>query len=183
MKCKERTHHYIINTVFFFFFFFSTFWGGCDAREVNIMIVFRIMPISGISVIAFYFPCQVFDTLTLEFTYRSSISQFQAVPRRRSHSSGGSNSSSGLVGSPSLAPHQVISSVPVTSLPHLLPALNSMTATSLPQMAPAAPPTASVQASGTSLVTAPVIAPSSSPAGSALLAQLLTSGLLRVTGL
>nr|XP_027215865.1 MLX-interacting protein-like isoform X1 [Penaeus vannamei] len=99
-----------------------------------------------------------------------------AVPRRRSHSSGGSNSSSGLVGSPSLAPHQVISSVPVTSLPHLLPALNSMTATSLSHVAPTAPPTASVQASGTSLVTAPVIAPSSSPAGSALLAQLLTSG-------
>nr|XP_053644625.1 uncharacterized protein LOC128697138 [Cherax quadricarinatus] len=93
----------------------------------------------------------------------------QSLPRRRSHSSGSGNSSSGLIGTPSLAPHQVISSV---------------TATTLPQLAPAPSSSVTIQGSGPSLVSTPVIASvqaANSPAGSALLAQLLTSGSYPVT--
>nr|XP_053634728.1 carbohydrate-responsive element-binding protein-like [Cherax quadricarinatus] len=93
----------------------------------------------------------------------------KSLPRRRSHSSGSGNSSSGLIGTPSLAPHQVISSV---------------TATTLPQLAPAPSSSVTIQGSGPSLVSTPVIASvqaANSPAGSALLAQLLTSGSYPVT--
>ncbi|XP_045617223.2 MLX-interacting protein isoform X2 [Procambarus clarkii] len=102
----------------------------------------------------------------------------KSLPRRRSHSSGGINCSSGLLGSPSLAPHQVIGSAPVTSLPHSSIAITSATVTTLPQLAPALS-SGTVQGPSTSLVSAPIITSvqsANSSAGSALLAQLLTSG-------
>ncbi|XP_071541176.1 MLX-interacting protein isoform X6 [Panulirus ornatus] len=110
--------------------------------------------------------------------HESSFVIPKSLPRRRSHSSGGSNSSGGLIGSPSLAPHQVISSVPVTLLPDSSLAISSATATTLPQIAPA-PSAVTVQGAGSSLMPGPVIASvqaAHSPASSALLAQLLSSG-------
>ncbi|XP_066947966.1 MLX-interacting protein isoform X3 [Macrobrachium rosenbergii] len=101
----------------------------------------------------------------------------KSYPRRRSHSSGGGNNS-GLVGTPTLAPQQVASTVAATSLTNLSPSINTVIATSLPHLAPA-PSVGPITAAGTAIISTPVIAPvqaATTPGGSALLAQLLTSG-------
>ncbi|KAK7087002.1 hypothetical protein SK128_007549 [Halocaridina rubra] len=106
-------------------------------------------------------------------------------PRRRSHSSGGSSSNnSGVVGVSSLVPHQVVTSVTATSLSHLNPSVNTVIATSLPHLAPAPAIGPIVADGGSTIITTPVISPvqaASAPGGSALLAQLLTSGSCQVS--
>ncbi|MPC74813.1 hypothetical protein E2C01_069190 [Portunus trituberculatus] len=99
----------------------------------------------------------------------------QSVPRRRSHSSGGSSSGSSsgaIVGSPSLAPYQMISGLPN-------PAPAQMPPSTLPHIAPApAPPPAVAQVPASLMVQAPVLASvqaNGSSSTPALLAHLLTS--------
>lgn len=108
------------------------------------------------------------------------------LPRRRSHSSGGSSNGSGssgtgLVGSPSLIPHQMISTLtlPNPAPAHMPPCLPNpapahMPTTTLPHIAPAPAPPIPVSLMAPAPVIASVQATNSST-NSALLAQLLTS--------